>query len=417
MQHFHREILNNGLTIITVPNIHSKLCCVSVLYKVGSRDENPNRTGMAHLFEHLMFSNCGNSVDFDNLIQNAGGDCNAFTTHDTTQYYNVAPVSQLELLLQLEALRMNGFNISLESFKIQQKVVIEEFSEHYLNNPYGMFSHDLMPLAYQIHPYQWPVIGKNIDQLKKLSFTEIKTFKEEYYTARNAILVVVGNFEHDSIMKNIIKYFDPIQSNSLPIPKLSSEPPQIERRELVKLGKFPEEALYIAFHGCDRKHKDYYALDFATDILSEGKSSVLYRKLKKEYMIYSSVDCYTTSTFDAGLIIFEGKLMKDKNIEEGIASFKNVIDELKINPIQSSTFQKYLNKNESAYLSSQIGVVNQALNFSYAEWLGDANLVNNELEKYQSVSILDIQQAFNRYFNFDAASYLIYKNQEGQEVN
>lgn len=408
MQAFKKEILKNGLSVIAVPNRNTKLCCVCVLYRVGSRDEDPHKTGIAHLFEHLMFSNCGNNIDFDELIQNAGGDCNAFTTNDTTQYYNVAPISQLELLLQLEASRMNGFKVSKKDFEVQQKVVIEEFSEHYLNNPYGMFSHQLMPMAYKTHPYQWPVIGKSIDQLKSLSIDDIKAFYEKYYTPSNATLVVVGNFDEKILNQYIDKYFGTISSNERPKISYAQELNQSERRELTVKGNFPEEAIYIALHASPRVSDDFYALDFATDILAEGKSSLLYSKLKKEKQIFSSIDCYMTSTYDMGLSIFEGKLMKDRTIEEGLNSLIQIVEDLKNHKIEPTIYEKYLNKNESAYIASQIGVINQALNFSYSDWLGDPNLVNTELEKFKSIRTSDIQNAFRKYFDFDKASYLVY---------
>ncbi len=411
MQTFKKEILNNGLSVITVPNRNTKLCCVCVLYRVGSRDEDPNKTGIAHLFEHLMFSNCGKDIDFDELIQNAGGDCNAFTTNDTTQYYNVAPISQLELLLQLEASRMNGFKVSKKDFEVQQKVVIEEFSEHYLNNPYGMFSHQLMPMAYKSHPYQWPVIGKSIEQLKSLKLDDINLFYEKYYTPSNATLVVVGNFNEKILNQYIEKYFGSIISSEIPEFQYPRELGQSEKRELSVQGNFPEEAIYIALHASPRVCDNFYALDFATDILAEGRSSLLYSRLKKENQIFSSIDCYMTSTFDMGLTIFEGKLMKDRSIEEGQKSLIQIVENLKNNPIEAIIYEKYLNKNESAYIASQIGVINQALNFSYSDWLGDPNLVNTELEKYKAITTSDIQNAFRKYFDFDKASYLVYEIQ------
>lgn len=410
MQSFHKEILPNNLTVIYVPNQLTKLVCVCVLYKVGSRDENPNKTGIAHLFEHLMFSNCGTEVDFDDLIQNAGGDCNAFTTTDTTQYYNVAPSSQIELLLQLESARMDGFKVSKKDFEVQQKVVMEEYSEHYLNNPYGMFSHQLMPLAYKSHPYQWPVIGKTREQISGLEHADIEQFYHQYYCPANAVLVVSGNFDQKSLSGLIQKYFSHIPKGQVNHNNFPVEDLQKDRRELSIKGTFPEEAVYIAFHASNRKSKDFYSLDFATDILSEGKSSILYSRLKKEKMLFSSIDCYMTSTYDPGLVIFEGKLMKGIGIQNGVGSFAEILEELKLNPINELIHQKYLNKNESAYISSQIGVINQALNFSYSEYLGDPNLVNTELENYRSITSSDIQKAFQSYFNLDQASFLYYHN-------
>ncbi|MEO6191186.1 MAG: pitrilysin family protein [Saprospiraceae bacterium] len=408
MQKYTRTILNNGLTVLMVPYMHTQMACVSMLYKVGSRNEDPNKTGIAHLFEHLMFSNCGESIEFDELMQNAGGDSNAFTTQDTTQYYNVAPTKQLELMIQLEAARMNGFKVKKKDFNIQQKVVIEEFSEHYLNNPYGMFSHFLMPLAYKLHPYQWPVIGKNQDQISMLKYSDVENFFEKHYHPSNAILVISGQINESEALKLVDKYFGNIEKRNIEPQKFLLEEPQLEKRILTVPGDYPEEAMYVAFHASPRSCKEFYELDFATDILAEGKSSILYSKLRKEKMLFSSVDCYMTSTYDPGLIIFEGKLNKGVSTEQGLLAFSEVLDELKKNPMTDYTFEKYLNKNESAYISSQIGIVSQALNFSYSEWLGDANLVNTEFERYRNIQIADINASYNKYFNLEQANYLYF---------
>lgn len=384
------------------------MACVCILYKVGSRDEHPDKTGLAHLFEHLMFSNCGDKVDFDEIMQNAGGDSNAFTTQDTTQYYNVASANQLEMMIQLEAARMKEFQIKKNDFNIQKKVVIEEFGEHYLNNPYGMFSHMLMPLAYKNHPYQWPVIGKNQEQIAAISFQDIQEFYEKYYQPANAILVVSGAVVEEEVLQLVKNYFEPIQGEPKPNTSFKQEAKQKEKRVLISPGEYPEEAMYIAFPSSKRDCKDFYTLDFATDILSEGKSSILYSKLRKEKMLFSTVDCYMTSTYDPGLIIFEGKLNPGISTEVALSAFDEVIEELKKNDISQYTFDKYLNKNESAYIASQIGVVSQALNFSYSEWLGDANLVNTELERYKSITIDDIHEAYNSYFDLNSANYLYF---------
>ncbi|MFN8278928.1 MAG: pitrilysin family protein [Saprospiraceae bacterium] len=408
MQFFQKKILDNGLVVIGVPSKRTSMACVSVLYKVGSRNEVAGKTGIAHLFEHLMFSNCGEGIDFDELMQSAGGDSNAFTTPDTTQYYNVAPSAQLELMIDLESRRMSGFHIKKKEFRIQQRVVIEEFSENYLNNPYGMFSHQLMPLAYQVHPYQWPVIGRSREEIGQLEYSDAMDFHQKYYTPDNAVIVISGNIDVDQAFLLTDRYFSPIPSGHSFRPAIATEPEQLESRKLTIPGPYPEEALYIAFHSSGRDCKDFYALDFATDILAEGRSSLLYSRLKKEQMLFSSLDCYMTTTFDPGLIIFEGKLNKGVGIERGENAFLELLQSVKENPVSSYLFEKYMNKNESAYLASQIGVVSQALNFSYSEWLGDVNLVNTELQRYREIQTGDIQASFNKYFLPERANYLYY---------
>lgn len=386
------------------------MAAVCVLYKVGSRDESQDKTGIAHLFEHLMFSNCGPDLDFDSVLQNAGGECNAFTTTDTTQYYSIAPAPQLELLLALEAKRISGFQVSQKDFKTQQRVVIEEFSENYLNNPYGDFTHRLMDLAYKAHPYRWPVIGLNQEHLVNLRIHDAEMFYHSFYHPRNAILVVHGNFEWDTAKQLVEKHFGKLQSfptHDRSYPK--EEPMQALRTESVKRD-LPEEGFYYAFHSCGRSDPGFYALDFMTDMLAEGKSSMLYSRLKKEKLICSTIDCYITSTKDPGLIIVEAKINRGHNIEEAETEFWNIIDELKQNPISEHSWEKYQNKNESAYLFSQLGVINQALNLSYAEWLGDANLVYTELENYKNLKKEDIQSAAKQYFQKEKCCSLYYRN-------
>ncbi len=385
------------------------LVAVSVLYKVGSRDEHEDKTGIAHLFEHLMFSNCGPGIDFDTILQNAGGECNAFTTTDTTQYYSIAPANQLELLLALESNRISGFHVSKKDFKTQQRVVIEEFSEMYLNNPYGDFSHQLMKMAYKSHPYKWPVIGFDQKQLKALNLEDAEQFYHTYYTASNAVLVIHGNFNPEITKNWIQSYFGkmktgPILSRYYPKEeKISSHRSQTIHREL------PEEGFYYAFPYCGRMDPDFYAVDFITDILSEGKSSLLYRKLRKEKMICSGIDCYITATTDPGLILVEGKLNPDQKIETAEQEFWNIIESLQSQEIDDRTWEKYMNKNESAYLFSQMGAINQALNLSYAEWLGNPDLIYTELDNYKQLNRIQIQDCVKKYFTKDHYCSLYYR--------
>ncbi len=408
---FERYQLDNGLTVLLQKDATTKMAAVCVLYKVGSRDETPDKTGIAHLFEHLMFSNCGPEIDFDSILQNAGGECNAFTTTDTTQYYSIAPAQQLELLLALEANRISGFHVSPKDFKTQQRVVIEEFSEIYLNNPYGDFTHHLMSLAYKVHPYRWPVIGFSRDQLKELSIKDAEHFYHTYYNPANAILVINGNFDNEQTKALVEKYFGKIKSSICNARYYPKEAEMNERRIKTITREVPEEGFYYAFHSSGRIDPDFYAIDFMTDMLSEGKSSMLYSRLKKEKMICSTIDCYITATTDPGLIIVEAKMNHGHSIEEADQEFWNIIDELQNKSIEDHSWEKYMNKNETAYLFSQLGVVNQALNLSYAEWLGNPNLVYTELENYKKLKKEQIQDAAKKYFQKEKCCRLIYKNE------
>ncbi|MDQ3143215.1 MAG: insulinase family protein [Bacteroidota bacterium] len=409
MQLYTRFILKNGLTVLMLPDSSSKMVAVSVLYRVGSRDEQEGKTGLAHLFEHLMFSNCGSGIDFDEIMQNAGGESNAFTTTDTTQYYNVAPADQIELILELEARRMNGFKLKKQDFKIQQQVVIEEFSEHYLNNPYGLFSHKIMPMAYERHPYRWPVIGISQDELKTLTIEDAKEFYESYYSPSNSILVICGQFDTSTCEEQIKKHFESIPSGHTNKNKYDQETSPQNKKVAQVEATIPEDALYIAFRSAGRIDHDFYTLDFLTDVLAEGKSSLLYSKLKKEKMWFSSIDCYMTSTTDPGLIVLEGKINNGIQLEQAEEGIWEIIENMKQELISDHEWQKYMNKNESAYLFSQLGVINQALNLSYCEWLGDPDMIYTELEHYKKITKEDIRQAAQKYFDREQACYLYYK--------
>ncbi|MBK9107077.1 MAG: insulinase family protein [Saprospiraceae bacterium] len=409
---FEKYHLDNGLTVILQPEENTALVAVCMLYKVGSRDEQPDKTGLAHLFEHLMFSNCGPGVDFDELLQNAGGDCNAFTTTDTTQYYSVAPAVQLELILALEANRISGFHISKKDFKTQQRVVLEEFSEMYMNNPYGMFSHELMQMSYKVHPYRWPVIGSDPKQLATLNIQDAEAFYNQYYHPGNAVLVISGKINIEETKKYINKHFAGIQ-NGLPVlRKKLVEPKLTESRTHTNRKQLPEEAFYYAFPYCGRMDSDFYAVDFLTDVLAEGKSSLLYKILKKEKMICSAIDCYITSTIDPGLIIVEGKINPAHTIEQAESEFWEIIRTLQQDNLDDHTWEKFMNKNESAYLFSQVGLMNQALNLSYAEWLGNPELIFTELENYKKLTTENIREAALKYFPFDEKISLYYRKEE-----
>lgn len=396
---YEKYHLPNGLTVLLQQENQTNLIAVCVLYKTGSRDESKGKTGIAHLFEHLMFSNCGPGIDFDSLLQNAGGDCNAFTTTDTTQYYSIGPANQLELILALEANRISGFHISKKDFKTQQRVVLEEFSEMYLNNPYGMFSHEIMALAYKQHPYQWPVIGENQEVLSALTMQDAESFYHDYYHPSNAILVISGKMDLDQAKRYVDKHFSSIKAGINKPRVYPVEPPLSEIRSLTVSKQLPEEAVYFAFPHCKRTDPDFYAIDFLTDVLAEGKSSLFYSILKKEKMLCSTVDCYITSTTDPGLIIFEAKVNPQHSIKEVESGFWEIVRQLQHQTIDDHNWEKYMNKNESAYLFSQLGLMNQALNLSYAEWLGNPDLIFTELENYKQLTPQKIKEAAIAYFS------------------
>ncbi len=407
---FEKYHLDNGLTVLLQNDPNTALIAVCLLYKVGSRDEKETQTGIAHLFEHLMFSNCGAGIDFDEILQNAGGDCNAFTTTDTTQYYSIAPFGQLERILALESRRISGFHVTKKDFKTQQRVVVEEFGESYLNNPYGLFTHQIMDMAYKKHPYRWPVIGLSPSHIETLRYEDVAAFYHNFYHPGNAILVISGNLEKTNVRSLVEKYFAQIGQGPEVRRTYPQEPAIESMRSFTVRKDIPEEGFYYAFPYCGRMDPDFYAVDFLTDILAEGKSSLLFSRLKKEKMICTSIDCYITSTVDPGLILVEAKINPGHHIEEAESEFWDIIRELKQHPIDQHNWDKYMNKNESAYLFSQLGLMNQALNLSYAEWLGKPDLIFDEFENYKKLDKEQIQKAAQRYFPEDRYCQLYYRS-------
>ena len=308
---FQRYTISNGLKVILHDDIATPLIAVNILYNVGSRDENPDHTGLAHLFEHLMFSGSKNAKDYDIPIQQAGGESNAFTNNDMTNYYAVVPTENLETLLWLESDRMLALALNQKSLNVQKKVVVEEFKETTLNEPYGDVWHHIGELAFKKHPYRWPVIGLVPEHVEKTTLESAQNFYKTHYAPNNAIICVAGNLTklggYDAVLEFIKKWFEAIPSQENTKTNLPQEDEQKERRTKTVKGKVPTNALYMTFHAYPRLHPDYYALDLITDIFSGGASSVLYQKLVQEQHIFSEIDCYQTGSMDAGLIVFEGK--------------------------------------------------------------------------------------------------------------
>jgi predicted Zn-dependent peptidase len=290
MYSFEKYSLENGLKVILHHDAATPMVCVNVLYDVGARDEDENRTGFAHLFEHLMFGGSINVPIFDEPIEMAGGKNNAFTSNDMTNYYEVVPAENIETALWLESDRMISLAFSPESLEVQRKVVCEEFKEHYINQPYGDISHIIRELSYKVHPYKWPTIGKNLAHIEEATLEDVKAFFKKHYAPNNAILVVAGGFNPATIKEQIKKWFGGISSQTIDSRNLNTEPRQAERRQLEIERDVPANALYLSFHGSARRSNDYYVMDLITDLLSSGKSSRFYQVLVKEKQLFSSIE-------------------------------------------------------------------------------------------------------------------------------
>ncbi|MEM1322004.1 MAG: pitrilysin family protein [Bacteroidota bacterium] len=409
MINFSKFELDNGLRVLVHEDHSTPMVAVNILYNVGARDESPDKTGFAHLFEHLMFGGSANIPDFDDPIQNAGGDSNAFTNSDITNFYDIVPAENLETVFWLESDRMNSLNFSEKSLEVQRKVVVEEFKESCLNQPYGDAWHHLADLAYKVHPYRWPTIGKVPRHVEEATLEDVRHFFYTYYRPNNAIMVVAGKVGLEKVKQLAQKWFGDIQPGKIPERRLPQEPPQGRLHQRIQHANVPVNALYLAFHISARNHPDYYAVDLISDVLCNGNSSRLYRRLLKEQKLFSQIDAYITGNIDPGLLIIEGRPAEGRSLEEAELAIWKELELLKAEPLSARELQKYKNKIESSLIFSEANVLNKAINLAFFELLGDAELINSEAELYQQVQIEDIQRIAQQIFTPSNCSELYYK--------
>lgn len=405
---FEKYTLDNGLRVIIHEDDSSPMVAVNVVYDVGSRDENSEMTGFAHLFEHLMFGGSINAPDFDGPIQNAGGENNAFTNTDMTNFYNVLPAENLETALWLESDRMKQLVFSQHALDVQKKVVIEEFKETCLTEPYGDVWHHLSSLAYKEHSYSWPTIGKKMSHIEDAVLSDVKNFFNKHYTTNNAILVISGNVKTGHVKKIVEKWFSDITGGHKYIRNLKQEPVQTEFRKQTVTGNAPIPAIYLSFHMVARDHEDYYAYDLLSDVLSNGRSSRLYQRLHKVNPIFSQIDAYISGTFDPGMFIIEGRPNKDVDLETAKAGIWKELELLVKEPIDSRELQKLKNKIESSLEYSEVNILHKSMSLAYFELLGDADLINKEAEAYQKVTSADIQRVAKKIFQKENCTELTY---------
>ena len=405
---FQKTTLSNGLTVIVHEDQSTPLATVNILYRVGARDEDPDKTGFAHLFEHLMFGGSVNIPDYDSPLQLAGGDNNAFTNNDITNYYLTLPAQNLETAFWLESDRMLNLAFSEKSLEVQRNVVVEEFKQRYLNQPYGDVWLLLRPLAYKVHPYQWATIGKNIAHIEQATLQDVKVFFSKYYCPDNAIMVVAGNVRASEVYSMAEKWFGEINRSYKSEKKYSPEPAQTERRELTVERKIPYDALYKAYHCCSRLDKEFYTIDLLTDILSQGKSSRLYQELIKKQKLFSEIHAYATADFDKGLIVIDGKLVKGVSMKDAEAAVDVELKKLQEELAGADEMEKVKNKVESTMVFSEIDLSGRALNLAIAEYMGDVNLINTEIESYRKVTAEDIRQQAKQLFRDTNCSVLYY---------
>ncbi|QEH40077.1 insulinase family protein [Chitinophaga sp. XS-30] len=399
MIHFNRFTLANGLRVIVHEDNTTPMAVVNVLYDVGARDEDPAQTGFAHLFEHLMFGGSVNIPEYDEPLQMAGGENNAYTTNDLTNYYVELPAENLETAFWLESDRMLSLAFSEKSLDVQRKVVCEEFKEHYINKPYGDVWHKMRELAYSRHPYRWMTIGKELSHIEDAKLDDVKAFFFRHYRPVNAILSVAGKVTTAQVKALAEKWFGDIPSGEKYVRNLPVEPAQTAPHLLEISNKVPLDALYKTYHIYPRKDQRYYTADLISDILSGGGSSRLHQALVKEKKLFSYIDCAHFGSLDAGLLSIEGKLVKGVKMKDAEKGIQEELEKLQQQIIPERELQKVKNRVESMLAFEDMGLLSRANNLAYYELMGDAGFMNKEFEHYERVTTADIHQEAQTIFS------------------
>jgi predicted Zn-dependent peptidase len=408
MIHFEKFKLKNNLTVIVHQDKSTPLACLNIIFDVGARDEDEGRTGFAHLFEHLMFGGSVNIPNYDEPLQMVGGENNAFTTNDITNYYCTVPSENLETAFWLESDRMLSLAFDKKSLDVQRNVVIEEFKQRYLNQPYGDVWLLLRPLIYNAHPYKWATIGKEIKHIEDATMEDVKAFFKAHYNPSNAVLVVAGDVELDNVKALCEKWFAPIEPGIKLKRNLPVEPEQTEYRSLTVERDVPINSIYRAYRMCSRIDEEYHTIDMLSDILSRGNSSRLYKSLIKDKQLFSDINAYVMGDFDKGLFVISGKVNDGITIEQAEAGIDAEILKIQTELVSDEELQKCKNKIESTVTYSEADVLNKATNLAISELLGDANLINLEIENYQKVTAEQIKEQANKILRKTNCSTLFY---------
>jgi len=412
---YKKYTLDNGLRVLMHEDRSTTLAAMNILYNVGSRDEDPGSTGMAHLFEHLMFGGTAQIPDYDKQLLLAGGENNAFTNTDITNYYLTLPAENIETAFWLESDRMNLIDFSQRNLDIQKSVVIEEYKQRYLNQPYGDAMLLMRPLAYRIHPYRWPAIGMDISHIHDVTLDKVREFFFTHYAPNNAILTLTGNFRTREAVRMAKKWFGRIERRNVKPVDRPAEPEQTEARSLEVEKDVPADALYKAWHTVPRAGNDFYTLDLITDLLAGGESGRLYNKLVRQKKLFSEINAYITSDIDPGIALLHGRLMKDVDIRSAEEAVLKVIDELKEKPPSSHEMEKVRNKYESSNVFANTSILNKAVNLSFFELTGNPDLINTEVDLYRKTSRSMVTEAARKYFDPASCSTLYYRSSRDQK--
>lgn len=405
---FQKKTLSNGLTVIVHEDTSTPMAAVNVLYRVGARNEDYDHTGFAHLFEHLMFGGSVNIPSYDEPVQLAGGENNAFTNNDYTNYYLALPKENLETALWLESDRMLSLAFNEHSLDVQRKVVVEEFAQRYLNQPYGDIWLLLRPLAYERHPYRWATIGRDIEHIRQASMEQVRAFFDRYYKPNNAILSIAGDLRAERVFEWVEKWFGDIPAGRPVQDDIPQEPEQTAPRRLEVHRPVPASVIYIAFHTGPRRSREVTVCDVISDLLSNGTSSRLYQRLVKESPLFSNVNAYISGDVDPGLFIVTGHVMPDVSLDEAEQALWQELERMKNETVDAYELEKVKNKFEANNVFGEINVLNKAMNLAYFEMLGDAAWINSEVKEHNSVTTDEIRSTAQRIFRPENSSTLRY---------
>lgn len=410
MINFESFTLDNGLQVIVHEDHSSLIAVVNVMYNVGSRDEEVHKTGFAHLFEHLMFGGSQHIPSYDNALQQVGGDNNAYTTPDVTNYYCILPAANLETAFWLESDRMVGLSFDPQVLEVQQKVVIEEFKEMYLNQPYGDVWLKLSDLAYTKHPYRWPVIGRDISHIEQATMEDVRAFFGKFYVPNNAVLVVAGDVKLAQVEQLSKKWFEPIPAGEISSRNLPQEPTQQAPRSLTIEADVPLDAIYQAYHIPARLSKDYYAVELLCSSLGVGKSARLYEQLINTKQYFNTIGAYMTETTDSGLLVISGSLNEDISLEQASGALLNILEEVQYQGLSAQELDKVKNYAEAYRVFSAVDLRHRAQELATTTLLGDTDLINREAEAIQSVMLDDIKRVAQHVLRVDNGSTIYYKH-------
>ena len=397
MIHFERTKLANGLTVIVHQDKTTPMVAVDVCYNVGSRDEHPDRTGFAHLFEHLMFGGSKHIPSYDEPLQKAGGDNNAYTSNDLTNYYLTLPKNNIETGFWLESDRMLELAFSKTSLDVQRNVVIEEFKQRQLNQPYGDVWPLLRQLAYKVHPYQWPTIGREISHIEKATMQQVKDFFFAHYAPDNAVLVVTGDVDFDQMVKLAERWFGPIPNRNVQPRNIPQEPVQTEIREQTVTRDVPNDTIYMAYHMTDRLDPMYYATDLVSDVLSNGNSSRMYQNLVQKEKLFTELDAYLSGDYEPGLFVVSGKPSDGVSLETARKAIERELDRMKQDRVPDYELEKVKNKVEANIVYGEMNYLTKAMNLATNEILQDASLINTQVESYRAVTPNKYNRSRNKF--------------------